>query len=310
MLAKRKKGLMTAAIVGGGMALVGLILLAIGSAGAGIALVFVGVIVFAIWYSVVSSNAKKGLKTDLLNDLLKNIDSSFSYQAIDKNFSTNFKKSGFVKNVTAVGVEDVFKGKISGLNFSLGEATVTRKSGENSSTTVYRGPFAFVETTNNYNFTTVIPDVYEKALGGLGHIMQKANLSRLNQKLINISEDPDFEKSYAVWTKDEQTIRQILTPQFREYLKGIAKITPAFVGFRDNLIFFGIDNRKDLFGIKLKDPISETTMKRFYDEFSDYYTVLENVVLFSTTGSGTSSGTSSMSGDVPPPAPENNPTQF
>lgn len=306
MLAKRKKGLMTAAIVGGAIAVIGLILMAIGSAGAGIGLIVLGVIVFVIWYAVVSSSAKSDLKNELLNDLLKNIDPSFAYQSKDRNLSTNFRKSGFVKNVSAVSVEDVFKGQISGLNFTLGEARVTRKSGENSSTTVYSGPFAYVETTNNYNFTSVIPDIFEKALGGLGHIMQKANLSRLNQKLIKIDEDPDFEKLYAVWTKDEQTIRQILSPQFRDYLKGIARKTPVFVGFRDNMIFFGLDNRKNLFGIKLKDQISETTMKRFYDEFSDYYTVLENVVLFATTGNGASNTSSSIAEDVPPPEPEQN----
>jgi len=285
-LAKRKKGLMMSGAVGGGLAVVGLILLAVGSMGAAVALIIVGLLVFGIWFAVVSSKVKNELKEQVMNDMLKKIDGTFVYMRRDSNFHKKFRLSGFVKSFSSVSVEDVFKGQIAGQNFTMGELVVTRKQGEKSSVTVFKGPFGFIETSNQYQFTSVIPDRLEKTLGGLGRMMQKANLSRLNQKLIKIDEDPDFEKSYAVWTKDEQTIKQILTPQFRNYLKSLAVMAGVHVGFRDNLIFFGLYNSKDLFQIKLKDAITESTVKRFYNEFSEYYTIMENIVSFSTTGTG------------------------
>ncbi|MEA3451973.1 MAG: DUF3137 domain-containing protein, partial [Bacteroidota bacterium] len=299
-LEKRKKGLITSGAVGGGVAVIGLILLAIGSMGLAVALIIVGLIVFIVWYAIVSTKVKNELKEQVMNDMLKKIDGTFVYMRKDGSFHKKFRLSGFVKSFSSVSVEDVFKGKIEGQNFTLGELVATRKQGEKSSVTVFKGPFGYIETSNQYQFTSIIPDRLEKTLGGLGRMMQKANLSRLNQKLIKIDEDPDFEKSYAVWTKDEQSIRQILTPQFRNYLKSLASMAGVHVGFRDNLIFFGLYNSKDLFKIKMKNAITESTVKRFYDEFSEYYSILENIVSFSLTGTGVSSA-----GDAVPPSPQN-----
>ncbi len=302
MILKSKKALKMSAIVGGSIALLGIIFLIVGAVGIGIGAIVAGLLVFGIWYAIVNSNAKSELKSNLLNNMLVKIDDSFSYEQSDTSLSKSFRNSGFERNISEVQVEDVFKGQIAGMNFTLGEVTVSRKDSENSSVTIFKGPFCCVETSNSYAFTSIIPDRLEKAFGGLGRIMQKANISRLNQKLIKIDEDGDFEKYFAVWTKDEQSIREILNPQFRDYLKGIASMTKVYVGFKGNFIYFGMNNRKDLFRIKLKEQITESTMKRFYDEFSDYYKILENVVLFATTGTGTETGALNRD-DAPPPPP-------
>ncbi len=287
MQAKNKKGIMLGGIVGGVITIVGVILLSLNS-GFGGFLLFAGVFTFIFWWLIANSNAKKQLKSKILGDMLKILDSSYSYSMNDRDFIPEFRKSGFKKATSGTTVDDVFKGQIMGMNFGLGEVKVVRKQGKNSTVTVYSGPFAFVQTSQKYAFTTIIPDNLESALGGFGKFLQKADISRLNQKLVTI-DDTEFERYFAVWTKDENQAKTILNPEFRNYLKVLASTSPTYVGWRDDKLYFGMDNRRDLFNVKLKTIISESLVRQFYDDFVQYYTILNNIVSFITTGSGTSS---------------------
>jgi len=302
--AKNKKGLMIGGIAGGVLLLIGVILLAVGSVGPGVGLMIAGGVVFGVYFAIVNSKAKKEVKQKVIGDLIKAIDPTFVYSKGDRNFIPEFRKAGFIKVRSQTSVDDVFLGKMNGSNFSLGEMVIKQKksrNGRESYITVFQGPFAFAETSNNYGFTSVIPDKMEKSLGGIGKFLQKADISRLNQKNIRIDEDPNFEKEFAVWTKDETTTRQILNPEFRSYLMGLATLSKTYVGWRENKIFFGMDNRRDMFKIKLKNAITQGSVRQFYDDFAQYYNILENVVSFVTTGVGTGGVTNTTNNDVPPP---------
>jgi len=306
-MARNKKGLMLGGIAGGAVALIGIILMVVGNAGLGIFLIFIGLIVFGVWFAIVNSKVKKELKTKILGDLAKGIDPSFSYSMGNKEFMTEFRRSGFVKATSGTTVDDVFLGQYNGMNFGFGEVKVVRKSGSgnNSSTvTVYQGPFAYVETSQNYPYTSIIPDTMEKLLGGVGRLLQKADITRLNQKLLKIEEDQEFEKYYAVWSKDEGVTKGILNPEFRNYLTGLATLHKTYIGWRDNKIYFGMDNRRDLFNIKLKNVINESIVRKFYEDFAGYYNILENVISYVTTGTGAGSHSAQPNADMsdaPPP---------
>ncbi|MBN2891310.1 MAG: DUF3137 domain-containing protein [Bacteroidales bacterium] len=308
--AKNKKGLIMGGAIGGGLVLVGIILIAVGLSIGGL-LIFLGILTFGIYFAVVNSKAKKELKGKILGDIVKGIDPEFSYSVGDREFVPEFRKSGFKKSASGTTVDDVFIGKMNGMRFGLGEIKVVRKQSEKRTITVYQGPFAHVEAAQNYGFTSIIPDTMEKALGGVGRLLQKADISRLNQKLLKIEEDQTFEKYFAVWSKDEATTKQILNPEFRSYLVGLATMSQTYVGWRDNKIYFGMDNRRDLFNLKLKNPITESTVRQFYDDFAQYYNILENVVSFVTTGSGAGGNIPSSDGiDAPPPPPAGENTDY
>lgn len=307
--AKNKKGLIMGGAIGGGIALIGIILLALGI-GAGGFLLFLGIIVFVVYFLVVNSKAKKELKGKILGDLVKGINPTYTYSKGDRDFIPQFRKSGFKKATSQTSVDDVFLGEINGMKFGLGEMTIKRKKSSHGNTTTYvtvfQGPFAHIDSEQSYGYTSIIPDTMEKALGGVGRLLQKADITRLNQKLLKIEEDPTFEKYFAVWSKDEATTKQILNPEFRNYLVGLATLSQTYVGWRDNKIYMGIDNRRDLFTLKLKNQITEGTVRQFYDDFATYYNVLENVHSFVTTGMGVSAGIAPPSADdtdAPPPPP-------
>ena len=309
--AKNKKGLMLGGGIGGGIALIGIIMLLAGSS-AGVALIILGIIVFVVYFIIVNSKAKKELKGKILGDIVKGIDASYSYSKGDREFIPQFRKAGFIKSRAQTSVDDVFLGQINGKNFGLGEMTIKQKRTRGNTTTyitVFQGPFAHIDADKDYGFTSIIPDTMEKALGGVGRLLQKADVTRLNQKLLKIDEDPTFEKHFAVWSKDPETTKQILNPEFRNYLIGLATMSKTYVGWRDNKIYMAINNGRDLFTLKLKNAITESTVRQFYDDFATYYNVLENVHSYVTTGMGTGSNVASPldnSNDAPPPPPAGN----
>ena len=253
--AKNKKALMLGGGIGGGIALIGVIMLAVGSS-AGVALIILGIIAFVVYFLVVNSKVKKELKGKILGDMVHGIDSNYTYSKGDRNFIPQFRKAGFIKTRAQTSVDDVFLGQIDGKNFGLGEMTIKQKrtrNGRDSYVTVFQGPFAHIDADKDYGFTSIVPDTMEKALGGVGRLLQKADISRLNQKLLKIEEDQIFEKHFAVWSKDQETTKQILNPEFRNYLVGLATMSKTYVGWRDNKIYMGINNGRDLFTLKFSD---------------------------------------------------------
>lgn len=308
--AKNKKGLMMGGIIGGGIAVIGVILLAVANPAVGAMLIFAGAITFGIYFAVVNSKAKKELKGKILGDIVKGIDPTFTYSKGDREFIPQFRKSGFVKSTSQTHVDDVFIGQLNGARFGLGELTAKRKSGKDRYITVFQGPFAHVDSSQNYGFTSIIPDTMEKALGGVGRLLQKADISRLNQKLLKVEEDPNFEKYFAVWSKDKETTLRILNPEFRNYLVGLATMSKTYVGWRDNKIYFGMDNRRDLFNLKLKNQITEGVVRQFYNDFAEYYNILENVISYITTGTGAGSNIINNTNDAPPPPPTNDNSEY
>ncbi len=300
--AKNKMGLKKGLAIGGATALVGVLLYALESKGLGILLGIFGVFFFIVFWGIANKKASKELKNAIFGDILKDIVPAFLYSKGDREFTTQFKKSGFKKHVSQSFVDDVFFGEINGCKFGLGEISISRKQSENTQVTIFQGPFAYIETNEEYPFTTIIPDLMESALGGLGRTLQKTDITRINQKLIKL-DDEQFEKVFAVWTKDEQQTKQILNPYFRSYLLDLSSKSPVYVGWRDNKIYFGLDNRRDLFGMNLKKEITESILRTFYDDFAEYYNILENIYSFMKNGSSANISVEANMAPPPPPPP-------
>ncbi len=301
--AKNKAGLKKGAAIGGASVLVGILLYALAIKGLGIGLIIIGIILFVAFWGIANSKAEKELKNAIFGDILKDIVPAFSYSKGNKEFGPQFKKSGFKKNISQTFVDDVFFGEIDGCKFGLGEIDVKRKQGDDTQITVFQGPFAYVEANENYPFTTIIPDLIESSLGGLGRALQKADVTRLNQKLIKL-DDEQFEKVFAVWTKDEQRANQLLNPHFRGYLLDLSSKSPVYVGWRDNKIYFGLDNRRDLFNMNLKKEITEPILRTFYDDFAEYYNIMENIYSYIKKDLGTNTTVAADVATPPPPPPE------
>ncbi len=300
--AKNKAGVKKALAVGGGMILVGVLLYMASIKTGGVFLGIAGVFVFIILFGLNNKKAHKELKNAIFGDILSDIIPGFTYSKSDRDFVPQFKKTGFKKAISQSTVDDVFYGEIDGAKFGLGELLLQRKKGENTIDTIFQGPFGHIDSVENYPYTTIIPDLIESSLGGVGRLMQKADVTRMNQKLIKI-DDPQFEKVFAVWTKDEESTKKILNPYFRSYLLDLASRSPIYVGWRKNKIHFAIDNRRDLFQMNLRKEITEDILRNFYNDFAEYYNILENIVSFVKTGSGASFSDVETTTPPPPPPP-------
>lgn len=283
---KTKSNLMIGGIIGAVILIVGIVLI-ISKSPLGFIIAFVGIITFFVYWGISSSSIKNKLKLKIFTDVIKLIDPNLTYKISDAEFQQQFRKSAILKSYSSLSSDDTFRGTINNMPYGIGEVKAIQKT-DKSSHTVFHGPFYFVQTNNTYPFTSIIPDYMEKGLGKVGAFLQKADLTRLNQKNIRIDQDPNFEKYYAVWTKEEGFARNILNDQLRNHLVSLNG-QPVYLGFRDNFIYFGIDNRSNLFEIKLKEPITEQIIQSFYNDFANYYNILEELLskIFSTTSNNT-----------------------
>lgn len=250
-------------------------------------------ILFSVGFLVYEITKPKGhieLKNKITNALLKAIDPSFTYSVGnyesgkgDYRFASKIYLAGFIPDkFVGFDADDVCRGKINGYEFALGDVRGEKSEvgyDQKIKSTVYKGPFAFAKTSNNFPFTSIVSrQSFIKR-----KLLEKLGIHRAEQNKITIINDPDFEKLFEIWTSDEKITRQILTPQFREYLKSLPEYTN--VGWRDDYIFFGMSNSHDLFSLNIKEEITEDIIRDFYNDFAFYYNIFENIISFVTTGS-------------------------
>ncbi|MCP4176824.1 MAG: DUF3137 domain-containing protein [bacterium] len=230
-------------------------------------------IVYLIWMHNITRTLVKEIKDELIKKLAQTVNDSFFYKAnscVDKKI---FKASGFIKHYSSYSGEDYFQGVLENLNIEFSELTLKVKQDKNYRI-VFKGPFFAVQLNQNFKgSSTVLPDTLEKSLGGLGRVFQKMNVSRLKDKLIKF-ENQEFEKHFAVYSRDEEEGRRILNENLCNLLLDIRSTIGnnrgVYFSYSDNNFYLGLNNNKDIFRINVKESINENSLLNHYNEFVDY----------------------------------------
>jgi flagellar biosynthesis protein FliQ len=165
--------------------------------------------------------------------------------------------------------DDLVTGKVgsTAIKFSELHAEYESGSGKNRHRhTVFKGLF-FVGDFNKHfrGETVVLPDTAEKLFGRLGQKLQSLNVFR--GQLIKL-EDPEFERDFAVYGRDQIEARYILSPSLMERIlefkrKTGKKIHMSFVG---SMVFVAISYMKDLFEPKIFSTLLDFGPIREYFE--------------------------------------------
>lgn len=245
--------------------------------GVGMFLAIIAVIVFLSIWGITDRKIKNKLKIKIFTDLVRVIDTSLTYTLGDKEFSETFKNSGLIKNYYSTNIDDAFRGTINGMKFGIGEVRVEERDDE-STRTVFYGPFIYIQTNNTYPYTTIIPTRIEKHLGKTGAMLKRMNLGRMNQTNIRFEFDPEFENMFAVWTTNEGMVGNFINDNVRNFLKQEMNYAKVYMGFRDNFVYFALDSRMNFFKIKLRIPINEQVIHDFYNNFARLYSLLEQII--------------------------------
>jgi hypothetical protein len=124
----------------------------------------------------------------------------------------------------------------------------------------------------------IVPDLIEKAFGKLGAYLQSLNLRRGN--LIKF-ENEIFEKTFVVYSNREEAARRIISERLMQCLITLNQQFNAniYLTFNKNKLFFGVDNRQDIFKVNIKNSVLENDLiNQYYNQFYQYVDALRQIL--------------------------------
>ncbi len=218
-------------------------------------------------------------KEGVIRPMIGFISQDLNYHPTSFVSQQDYTKSGiFTQGVDRYKGDDLVEGKLDStiLKFSeIHSEYVTRdKDGKSQWHTIFKGIFFVADFNKDFKGKTyVLPDLAEKWFGGLGKMMQKANLAR--PQLIKM-EDPVFEKAFVVYGSDQVEARYILSPKLMERIMELKKkagtISMSFVNSQVNI---AIKVKGNLF-----EPPIWSSMKKFslIEKYFTYLVLAINIV--------------------------------
>ena len=230
-------------------------------------LLFAGVIIPVLLF-LRSFTYKAKFKSLIFNHIFPKIAPSYKYVVRDEEINQIFKEIGF-KYFGRAKLQDCFHGIWNGKNFKL--SIIRYEIYDNSNGNInFQGLFAFLKTTTNqYPHTVIVPNKQD-AIG------DKDKRKKILKKIK--TNDTDFDKLFSVWTKDQNFATKILNSQLKKFLLKLIEKYP-FIGFRDNIIALGLNDRRKAFHIRLNKPFNRETLEQLYNDLQYYIEILEQMLL-------------------------------
>lgn len=193
-------------------------------------LIIAGVI-FAFVYTSATSQYRAGFKNMVMPHLVRHCaqeaNASLMYLSSEGISENEFRNSGLFRHPDRYSSEDYIHGTIgeTALRFSEvhAEYREVRSDGKNTRTeyhTIFKGLFLVADFNKHFQGTTYVkPDVAEKMFGRFGQSLQQlgASFSFGARELVRL-EDPEFERTFVVYSTDQTEARYILSPALMERL--------------------------------------------------------------------------------------------
>jgi len=238
----------------------------------GIFAAFVGGLVWFGLYVLITKDYVSHFKTGVIEKIIKFIDPNLAYSKFNKVRQETFQKSGiFRQGIEEYKGDDHVTGLLGKTKVEFSELRVsyyTRDSkGRRSEHVIFKGLFFVADFNKNFNGATVVlPDVAERFLGNVGTMFQSMN--KFRGQLIKL-EDPEFEKTFAVYGSDQIEARYILSTSLMKRIMDFQKKTGKriYMSFVGSKIFVAIPYSKDLFEPRVFRTILD--FKPVQDYFED-----------------------------------------
>ncbi len=252
----------------------------------GIIILVIGTIVFLLVWVMFNLSGIEALKKTIYPDVLSSVDGGITYDVSDEEVNQTVRDSLGFKNPSGVLLDDVFRGKMNGNNFVIADLKL-----KSEDTVTFYGAFAVLD------FPVGLPMTLISQITKTGKSFE---ITGSAYSRIIFEENEDFNDTFIVETSDERTARIILNPFFIQYLIKLSNKYNVSVSWNKNQIIFADNARIDKFELPLNKPITDELVKKFYNEFKDYYDILEEIHSFVTSGVGVHG----LEDDVPPPPTE------
>lgn len=190
-------------------------------------------------------------KLALVKEIIEYWDPSFQYLPHASITREEFVGSGLWHEAfDYYGGEDRVAGRVGDTTFRFSEVRLSKQGRENRVIQVFRG-LVFVADFNKAfkGRLLVLPDGLEKHLGFVGRAMQRLE-TRFGKRLMEL-EDPEFERTFAVYGDDPIEARYLLSPGLMRRLLRLRQQVggPLRVGLQHGLLTLIVPMERDLFSL-------------------------------------------------------------
>jgi len=145
---------------------------------------------------------------------------------------------------------------------------------------IFNGLFFVADFNKAFKgITVVLPDKAQKLLGDMGQALQKLNVQ--NGELIKL-EDPEFEKLFVVYGKDQVESRYILSTSLMQRITAFQKRhqRPMRLSFAGNKLYVAIGFDRELFEPNLMDTLLDfSQVQEYYDDLRLAIDIVEELNL-------------------------------
>lgn len=147
--------------------------------------------------------------------------------------------------------------------------------------TIFDGVFMIADFHKEFrNPVRVLPDTAERLFGGLGKMLQ--GFTPFSSEDLVYLEDPEFEKEFVVYGKDQVEARYLLSTAFLRRLLDLKRNWNSAVRLSliDNLVFLAIPHSRDLLEPNLSgSALSRDLVARIVTELSVCFDLVEDLNL-------------------------------
>lgn len=148
---------------------------------------------------------------------------------------------------------------------------VNNRGARSNYNTVFKGLFFVADFNKDFKgLTVVLPDFAEKTFGSLiGNIMQNMNPARQGE-LVKL-EDPEFQKSFVVYSDDQVEARYILTPALMKRILDFRNNNrlPVYMSFHNSKLYMAIVTGRNMFEPPyFRSAEDFRLIKEYYEDFT------------------------------------------
>lgn len=229
-------------------------------------------------------NFERKIKEDVIQSFLSffgdfrwSIDESISKEELEG--------SGLTGHITKITGDDYFEGTYKNTKIIISEVALTRGSGK-SITKIFDGLFIKIGMNKTSEAHTIV--IENMTLNNCLEIETCWPSSFSGKEKITL-EDPEFEKTFKVFSNNQIEARFILTTAFMQRLKNLKKIYRAIgirVSIQGNSILIALPCERDMFFLgDLRKPVTDTgQMQTLFEEFLAVLSLVDILNLTSKTG--------------------------
>jgi len=210
-------------------------------------------------------------KTDIIKKIVKFIDESLVYSKDSHVKQGLFTASCiFKERVDEYDGDDHVTGMLEETKVQFSEIHaqhVSRDSkGRRRYHTIFKGLFFMADFNKEFKgITVVLPDTAERLFGHIGTMLQSWNIKRAD--LVKL-EDPEFEKMFVVYGKDQIEARYVLSTSLMRRIVEFKKKTKrrVYLSFVGSKIFVAVAYGRDLFEPRIFRTLLDFAPVREYFE--------------------------------------------